>query len=336
MGKLYLIICIFFSCQISWAQDSAYIPKAQDTSHTIEKRQAAGSGIEYTKTDTAFLGSDTIVASGNLDTTHAALSDTIAVNNVVINEWLTGTRFRAFLHLGTLQSNEPPPKRKEGMIQSAVYPDSLFYGLLFLMLLFGITRTFFPVYVQNIFSLSFQPVFRQVQTKELLTGQSISAVLLNLLFILTGGMIAAILALYYQKLSLPFIQIFLLASALLFFIYSVKFLFLKFAGWVFHAEDAAGEYSFIVFLINKVVGIVFLPFLLLLAYSNDQWKPIFITSIFCIVAIFFGMRYLVLLTRVRRTIPLNAFHFLLYICAVEVMPLFIIYKAVLFPERFSK
>ncbi len=334
MRKFNFLVLLAFLCYSSWSQDSVHSPKVQDTLPSKQNRQTTG--VEYSKTDTSFLSGDTNTASGKVDTLPAAVFDTISVHPVVSNEWLSDTAFKAFLHLTSYRSNQGPAQRKEGMIHDAIYPDSLFYGLIFLLLLFGITRTFFPVYVQNIFSLSFQPVFRQVQTKELLTGQSISAVLLNLLFILAGGMLAAILVFYYQKTSYPFIQIFLLAAALLFIIYSVKFLFLKFAGWVFNADDAAGEYSFIVFLINKVVGIVLLPFLLLLAYSNDEWKPVIITTLSCIVAIFFGMRYLVLLTRVRRTIPLNAFHFLIYIFAVEVMPIFIIYKAVFFPERLSK
>ncbi len=336
MRKFNLLVFLFLFGQSIWAQDTAYSPKVQDSVSTLPNKQASATNLDYSKTDTTFLGTDTNLGLANIDSTQTFVSDTIAVNIDVVNEWLTDTAFRAFLHLGILSSNQAAAQRKEGILQTAIYPDSLFYGLIFLLLLFGITRTFFPVYVQNIFSLSFQPVFRQVQTKELLSGQSISAVLLNLLFILSGGMLAAILTLYYQKLTFPFVQVFLLAATLLLCIYSIKFLFLRFAGWVFHAEDAAKEYSFVVFLINKVVGIVILPFLLLLAYSNDQWKPVFITALFCIVAIFFGMRYLVLLTRVRRTLPLNGFHFLIYICAVEVMPIFIIYKAVFFPERFSK
>lgn len=331
------LICF---CLVLKAQDSGISLPALDTPIMQADSEYVTRNIDYSKTDTSFLSDsdDTHSALRSVpnDTALQTASDSLEPAVIVVNEWLSDTSFRAFLQLSRMKTGQVPTDRKEGLVQTAAYPDSMFYGLLFLLLLLGITRTFFPVYVQNIFSLSFQPVFRQVQTKELLTGQSISSVLLNLLFILTGGMLAAILAMYYQKLTLPFLQLFLAASALLFCIYSVKYLFLHFMGWVFNAREAATEYSFIVFLINKVMGIVLLPFLLLLAYAASTWVPVLITAVFCIVAIFFGMRYLVLLTRVRKALPVNAFHFLIYICAVEVLPLLVIYKAVLFPEKFSR
>lgn len=338
MKKRLVLVPFIFSCLVMNAQDTVIAPPASDTTKQSTS-DYVGREVEYSKTDTSFLSdSDTGTALPQRvnDTVIQAAADSLQPAAIIINEWLTDTSFRALLRLSSMKSNQAPTDRKEGLVHTFSYPDGLFYGLLFLLLLFGITRTFFPVYVQNIFSLSFQPVFRQVQTKELLTGQSISAVLLNLLFILTGGMLAAILAMYYQKLTLPFLQLFFAASALLFCIYSVKYLFLRFMGWVFNAGEAAAEYSFIVFLINKVMGIVLLPFLLILAYANASWIPVIITAVFCVAGIFFGMRYLVLLTRVRRSLPVNAFHFLIYICAVEVLPLLVIYKAVLFPERFSR
>lgn len=339
MKKFLILVSSVFCCLFIKAQDSGIAPPAIDTTAGQPASDYVTREIEYTKTDTSFLKeTDTtaILPPGVNDTSLQNTADSLQPAAIVMNEWLSDSSFRALLKLSPMKSGQTPTNRKEGMVQTASYPDSLFYGLLFLLLLLGVTRTFFPVYVQNIFSLSFQPVFRQVQTKELLTGQSISAVLLNLLFILTGGMLVAILATYYQKITLPFIQLFLAASALLFCIYTIKYLFLRFMGWVFNAGEAAAEYSFIVFLINKVMGIVLLPFLLVLAYADSTWIPVIITAVFCVAAIFFGMRYLVLLTRVRKALPVNAVHFLIYICAVEVLPLLVIYKAVLFPERFSR
>ena len=45
-----------------------------------------------------------------------------------------------------------------------------------------------------------------------------------------------------------------------------KFAVIQLTGWIFNAKEPATTYSFIVFLVNKIIGLVLLPLLLLLAF----------------------------------------------------------------------
>src|SRR5205823_14597469 len=92
------------------------------------------------------------------------------------------------------------------------------------------------------------------------------------------------------------------------------------------ARAQASTYGFIVFLINKVIGIVLLPLLLLLAFSSSSVQEITLTIAACVVVLLLVFRYIVSLTIIRNTLSVHPLHFFIYLCAVELMPMLILYK----------
>jgi hypothetical protein len=150
--------------------------------------------------------------------------------------------------------------------------------------------------------------------------------MLNVLFILSGGLFITLFALFYNWASIPFWQLFIYSTTILAIVYMIKYFVIYFTGWVFNAPDAAAEYRFIVFLINKLMGILFIPILFVIAYTDDEIKKIAITIALCIAALLIALRYLVSLARIRKNLNLTAFHFFIYLCAIEIMPLLVIYK----------
>jgi hypothetical protein len=224
----------------------------------------------------------------------------------------------------------PKPSAKPVMQIAAEKPfeakDELFYTLLAVLAFFGVIRYFFPKYFQNIFSLLFQSSFRQKQTRDQLLQDIIPSILSNILFFGTAGLFIAITL---EKLNLSpfdFWQTFLYASVGIFIVYTVKYLFLLFFGWVFNVRESAAVYSFIVFLINKIIAVLLLPLLLILAFSGSSISTIVMTVAGCIVILLFIYRYIAVLAGVRSDLRINALHFFIYLCAVEVAPLLVIFK----------
>jgi hypothetical protein len=105
-----------------------------------------------------------------------------------------------------------------------------------------------------------------------------------------------------------------------------KYLVIQFTGWVFNAKEPASTYSFIVFLINKMIGVALVPLLLLLAFSNGQVWDITITISTGVIVLLFLFRYIISLRIIRGALSINPLHFFIYLCAVELMPMLIIYK----------
>ncbi|MDQ6814307.1 MAG: DUF4271 domain-containing protein, partial [Bacteroidota bacterium] len=108
-----------------------------------------------------------------------------------------------------------------------------------------------------------------------------------------------------------------------------KYIFLSFAGWVFNVKEAVDTYIFAIYLVNKIMGIVLVPFTLILAFSRPDIKNISVTISISLILLLFLYRYMVSYVPVRREIKVSSLHFLFYIFAFEVTPLLLIYKTLM-------
>ena len=205
--------------------------------------------------------------------------------------------------------------------------DELFYLMVGVVLFLAITRVSFPKYFKNIFSLSFQTSFRQKQTRDQLLQDNIPSLMMNVLFFISGGIYSGLIARQEGLVAHSYWWVMLYCAALLTIIYLGKYLFLHFSGWVFNEKEAAGSYTFLVFLINKIIGVVLIPFLFLIAFSSEKIVQVAITVSLILLIILLFYRFIVGLGTIRRDLKVNPFHFFLYLCAVEILPLLLLYKA---------
>lgn len=205
--------------------------------------------------------------------------------------------------------------------------DQLFYVVMGLLFLVAVIRSNFPKYFHNIFRLFFQSNYRQKQSKESLLQDNLPSLLLNVTFLLSGGLLIALLANGSPQVAqFPFWLLWLYTFGTLAIIYIGKYLFISFCGWAFNVPQFAFNYNFIVFLVNKIMGICLLPLLLIMAFSNGQMHDVAVTIALSLVVIMLLYRYIVALGTVVKNLKINAVHFFIYLCAVEILPLLIIYK----------
>lgn len=204
--------------------------------------------------------------------------------------------------------------------------DLTFYLLMGVLLVLGFIRTAFPRYFSNMFSLFFKTSLRQKQTMDQLLQDNLGSLFVNILFIITTSIYAALVIEAKEWLNIPFWHIVSFGASLLVAVYMGKFLFLQFAGWVFNAKEAAGQYTFTVFLVNKVLGVLLVPFLFLMAFSSPGVQNVAYTLSLGIIVILLAYRYLVSFSLLRKSLRVNALHFFLYLCAVEILPLALLYN----------
>lgn len=204
--------------------------------------------------------------------------------------------------------------------------DELFYLLTGLVLFLGFVQVTFSKYFQNIFRLFFQTSFLQKQKRETLLQDNLPSLLLNTLFVITGGLFITLVLQQQLKIEIFFWRLLFYAAGLLAAIYIVKYLFITFAGWVFNEREAANTYIFIVFLINKILGIFLIPLLLVFAFSTANIANVIITLTAFLAMLLLLYRYAVSLTIIKRNMKVKPLHFFIYLCAVELVPLLIIYK----------
>ena len=216
------------------------------------------------------------------------------------------------------------------MIHRADSRDTLFYLLVAILFYFALVRIFYEKYFGHLVTLFFRVSIRQQQIREQVQQTPLPSLMLNGLFIITGGLYACYLLRFYQfGGDLNFWLLYLDCMLSLGLIYLVKFLVLKFSGWVFNISRATDTYIFIVFLVNKMLGIFLLPFLILITFSGPSAREIYVTISLVMVFIFLAYRILAAFRPIRNEIKLTPFHYFLYLCAFEIAPLLLIYKVLL-------
>lgn len=217
----------------------------------------------------------------------------------------------------------------------ATNTDSIFYFLFGLLFYYAIVRIFFYKYLHNITTLFFRATMRQQQLREQLSQAPLPSLFLNILFVSAGGMFLAFVARFYE--IMPEQNLWLLwayGCLLVLSIYLGKFIILKIIGWIFNVGNATDTYIFIIFMVNKMVGIFLVPVLILMAFPYGSFLPVIITLAFIMLALTLVYRFIISYKPIRNEIKVSRFHFFVYLCAFEIAPLLLIYKVLLiFVER---
>ena len=210
-----------------------------------------------------------------------------------------------------------------------VKENAVFYLLAGLLFFFGIVKTIYARYFSTLFRVFFNSSLRQNQLTDQLMQARLPSLFFNLVFLISASLYVYFL---FQKISFNRSDLnwTLLLACLLGFavIYAGKFIAVKFVGWITGFNSEADTYIFIVFLINKIIGICLLPVLLILAFSDVMVVKIVITLSFILIGIMLLLRFIRSYGLLQHKLKINQFHFALYVFSFELLPLAIIYKAV--------
>ena len=204
--------------------------------------------------------------------------------------------------------------------------DVIFYLLVVMSFFLAFIKAAFPRYFQNLFRLFSKNSFRQMQSREKLRQDNLPSLFLNLLFIISGGLFITLLVYRHGQIKLDFWLLFMYSVLMLASIYSIKYLIIKFSGWVFSAKAASNMYAFIVFLTNKIIGIFLVPIAILVAFTDGAMIPNFKIIALVVVGLLFVYRFIFSFAAIRNNLKISPLHFFIYLCAVELIPILIMFK----------
>ncbi|XZF12621.1 DUF4271 domain-containing protein [Chitinophagaceae bacterium MMS25-I14] len=204
-----------------------------------------------------------------------------------------------------------------------------FYLLLFLLLFLGLIRMGNPRYFQSLLRAFWNPTLSNRQLKEQLESARMPNLLMNIFFSIVMGAY-----MYYaihvflpgrQQTVHPVVLLLLLVGGVM-LIYIVKYLVVMFSGWVFRVENITEQYLFNVFLINKIMSIVLLPFLVVLVFGTAAWANVLLVISVVLIALLFFNRYVRSWQIFGSFFQYSKFHFFTYFCASELLPLAVLMK----------
>ncbi|SEW08923.1 protein of unknown function [Chitinophaga sp. YR573] len=209
--------------------------------------------------------------------------------------------------------------------------DWLVYTMGGIVLLLGIIRLSYLKYFTDLFRAFLNPTLSQRQLKDQLSQSPFPNFLLNAFFVISLALYIYLLMFREQYITNTSNAWMVIPGliVLVAIVYSVKYLMLRFCGWLFGSIELADSYIFILYLINKVLGILLVPFLVILAFCQpDVARAFLYISIFFIVLLV-AYRYIRSYSVVKQYLSFSRLHFFLYLCAFEVAPVLIITKVLL-------
>jgi len=267
-----------------------------------------------------------------------AIADSILVVPAMDSGWRTQLRIREGKSFRELVYKEHPffafgsnAFIADSDIRQFPGKELLFYALIALFLIFAFLRTIFSKYLNDLFRLFFRRTLKQRQITEQLSQTPLPSLVFNIFFMVTAGLYLGFIFQHYGlRNQVNFWLLSLYCSIALGAMYLIKFLTLKFTGWVLNVSTATESYIFIVFIINKVIGIFLLPFLVLMAFSDGFLYQLAITLSWCGIGGLVLYRFILSYSAVHNQIKVKPFHFVIYLLAFEIVPLLLIYKLLLY------
>ena len=222
------------------------------------------------------------------------------------------------------------PTVANNQVRKKVSQDFLFYLLLGIMFLLAFFRHFYHRYFTNLFRVFFNTSLRQSQLTDQLLQAKLPSLFFNLFFIVTGGIYIYFLLRYFHWVKpgrMITIMLFCIISLAL--IYIGKYIVLKFTGWLTGYKEITKTYLFVIFLINKILGVLLVPVIIILAFSQFILvKPIIIISLL-LIGLLLLLRFFRSYGLLQKQLKVSRFHFFLYIVGTEVIPLLVIYKGLM-------
>jgi hypothetical protein len=204
-----------------------------------------------------------------------------------------------------------------------------FYLLLFLCLTLGVIRLVDARYFGNLWKAFFNPTLSNRQLKDQLQSAGISNLVMNIFFAMSAG----IYVYYVVKLLSPqhgemlygplFISLLILGMMA---IYAAKYAVVMFTGWAFKVETMTEHYLFNVFLINKILSIVLIPFVVIISFAAPDWAHLSVVLSFVVISLLFINRYIRSWQVFGSFFEYSKFHFFTYLCASELLPLAVLMK----------
>lgn len=110
----------------------------------------------------------------------------------------------------------------------------------------------------------------------------------------------------------------------------IKQMIIHFLGWTFPINKDTVKYSFLIGVFNSILGLILFPVNWLLAYGPEEMRLPVIYGIAIIAVLFYIYRYLIGVSSASQQVLRNKFNFFMYLCTLEIAPLLVVVKYVLF------
>jgi hypothetical protein len=203
-----------------------------------------------------------------------------------------------------------------------------FYLLLSIIAFLGIVKFIYPRYFTTLFKVFFNTSLKQSQLTDQLLQTKLPSLLFNIIFVIVSAVyMFTLLNHYHYKTNYNTLFLLLLCTILIATIYLCKYSTLKLTGWLTGNLSVTNSYTFIIFLINKILAVLLLPLIAIIVFAKPIIANQAIILSFLVIGFMFILRFFRSYGALQHKLKISKFHFFIYIIGVEVLPLLVCYKA---------
>lgn len=207
------------------------------------------------------------------------------------------------------------------------YRRFLFVTILSMFIVLTLIVTIFRILIEKIWKAFLNDNLLNQLHREQSSGLAVAYVVLYTLFFINGGLFAFLAARHFGiSFSSSNVYALLLCMGAIAGFFIAKHFVLWLLGFVFPISKEVNTYQFTIMIFNIVLGLVLVPIVLFIAYApaSTTWLVLYgAVGLLGLIYLFLSLRGLFIANRFMAG---NKFHFLLYLCAVEISPLLVIYK----------
>lgn len=206
--------------------------------------------------------------------------------------------------------------------------DELFYIFCSVLLFLGILRVGFPKYFQDIFDAFWRSGFRQKQIRDQIQQAGMTTLLFNFFFVFSIALFGYLVTEHTKGVVKQTWLVFATCFFGIAVVYVGKYFILKTLGWMFGEETAMDNYIFIVYLINKILSVILIPFMLVIAFADPNFQQVAFTTSIILIFFLFVYRFILAYSILHNELKISMLHLFLYVCGFEIIPVLVIYKVV--------
>lgn len=240
---------------------------------------------------------------------------------------ITVTSVQPYKYKNKILNSDGSPASLVVEIRKTKSKDALFYLVALVLLILAFLKYFNSRYFNNLFRVFFNTSLRQSQLTDQLLQSKLISLLFNIFFVISSGLYVYLLLGRFGIVNKNHNWILLFSAiALSGMVYFAKYCTLKFTGWMTGLSGITDTYLFIIFLINKIIGIFLVPVIVILAFANNSIVHITVIISGLCIAVFLLLRFFRSYGLLQHQLKISRFHFFLYITGIEILPFLLIYK----------
>jgi len=187
--------------------------------------------------------------------------------------------------------------------------------------------TIFRILIEKIWKAFINDNLLNQLHREQSSGLALAYLILYLLFFINAGLFAFLAARHFGiTISLSNVYSLFICMGGIAGYFVAKHFVLWLAGFIFPISKEVDSYQFTIMIFNIVIGLLLVPVVLFIGYAPESTTEIVVYAALAILGAIYLFLYLRGLFIANRFIANNKFHFLLYLCAVEIAPILAILK----------